>query len=132
MKIVLILLAVILSIHASFAQEIRFLAGGKYRMTIGFRVDPPWTFQRNVLDFRVLTGDNGQFSSGVEGLQTTLNFTVNHSTTSKQLKIFSLCCGGGTYKVDFFPTKPGSYSFRFQGTILGDNIDELFNCEYVF
>ncbi|MFQ6026730.1 MAG: hypothetical protein ACE5Q6_04350 [Dehalococcoidia bacterium] len=64
----------------------------------------------------------------VEGLESALQVEVTHvpSQTSKVMELRTVFGEPGHYTADLIPTAPGQYTFRFFGTVDGEELDETF------
>ena len=64
----------------------------------------------------------------VTGLEVTLQVEVTHAGTgdSTVRRLRPVFGADGAYAADLIPTVPGQYSFRFFGSIEGEDVDELF------
>ena len=147
------LLALFSSVALVFAHEGREV--GEYVIEIGWRVEPAYTGLMNGPEITVSRhsgGDeaehtegeatpepqgehtNGETeeheegeSSGVTGLEETLQIEVIFGPASKTLNLRPIVGEPGHYTADLIPTRPGDYTFRVFGTIEGTEIDETFS-----
>ena len=62
----------------------------------------------------------------VEGLADTLTVQVSYGSERREFSLSPLLGEPGAYVAHFIPTAPGTYVFRFRGTIEGIPIDEVF------
>ncbi len=105
------------------AHERRVVAG-KYAFVVGFLEEPAYVEEGNGVSLVVTDTQNS--NRPVEGVEKTLKVEV---TTAGQSKVFDLRTvfnREGGYQAQFIPTKEGSYTFRFFGTIAGTEINEKF------
>ena len=119
--IALVLLA--MTPFAALAHERR--AVDKYSFLVGFNVEPAIQGQPNGPQLTVTSPTEN--NRGVEGLATTLKFTVAYG--GGQPKEFPLRAVSGTpgrYVADFIPTRAGTYLFTFTGAIEGIPVNERF------
>ncbi|MDP9473527.1 MAG: hypothetical protein M3Q71_23175 [Chloroflexota bacterium] len=120
------------------AHEEREILGDRYRLTVGFVVEPAYAGQPNGLDLRVIefvrnaaTPSVGTPSATtvdtvpVRGLEKTLKVEVRTEDASVPL---DLQPGNRpeSYRATFFPTAPGDYTFQITGEIDGQPVDETF------
>lgn len=123
------------------AHEDRESGGGKYEITLGWRVEPAYTTLFNGPEFTVKpSGEDGHDDSaghndkeaehvddGIAGLEESLQIEVSYGGQSKLLRLRPVPNSPGHYTADLIPTQPGDYSFRVFGTIEGVEIDETFS-----
>jgi hypothetical protein len=106
---------------AALAHEKRVV--GKYTFVVGFLGEPAIQGQPNGLDLTI-TDANG---TPVEGAEKTLKVAIAYSGgTPKDLPLAARFGLKGKYTADVIPTKVGSYSFTFSGTLNGDPVTETF------
>lgn len=117
------LIALVLSAGLAGAHEHKTV--GDYTLTVGFLNEPSINEQPNGLDFRVAqgTGDNAK---PVEGLASTLKAEVKFGGQTMPLTLEPVFNVPGSYKANFIPTAPGTYSFHITGTINNTPVDETF------
>lgn len=128
---------------------------GEYTIEIGWRVEPAYTGLMNGPEITITRhGDeteeahseavatsepednhtnaevedhNAGESSGVTGLEDTLQIEVIFGPASKIINLRPVFEEPGHYTVDLLPTRPGDYTFRVFGTIEELEIDETFS-----
>jgi hypothetical protein len=105
------------------AHERRTVAG-KYTFVVGFLSEPTYVEDENGVS---LTVTNAQTNQPVEGLEKTLKVEVTAGSASKTFDMDVVFNKDGAYKADFIPTRAGSYSFRFFGTVEGTPVNEKFD-----
>jgi hypothetical protein len=117
------LIALVLSVRLASAHEHKTV--GDYTLTVGFLNEPSIDEQPNGLDFRVAqgTGDNAK---PVDGLAATLKAEVKFGGQTMPLTLEPVFNVPGSYKANFIPTAPGTYTFHISGTINNTPIDETF------
>lgn len=116
---------------AVLAHEGREVAGGKYRMIVGFLNEPVFAGDKSGLELRVTDNPPAQGSgepqyTGIEGLETTLQAEVIYGDQKLALPLEPAWRDPGAYVSYFYPTAVGDYSFHIWGTINGEQIDETF------
>jgi len=117
---ILALVAIMLP-TAALAHEKR--AVGKYTFVVGFLGEPAIQGQPNGLDLTI-TDANG---TPVEGAEKTLKVAIAYSGgTPKDLPLTARFGLKGKYTADVIPTKAGTYSFIFSGTLNGDPVNQTF------
>jgi hypothetical protein len=118
--VVLALVAVLLP-GAALAHEKRTV--GKYTFVVGFLNEPAIQGEPNGLDLTI-TDANG---NPVDGAEKTLKVGIAYSGgTPKDLPLSARFGLHGKYTTQVIPTKVGSYSFVFSGTLNGDPVIETF------
>ncbi|MBI5668499.1 MAG: hypothetical protein HZC41_10875 [Chloroflexi bacterium] len=144
----LILAALVYSpVYAHEGREV-----GEYTLEIGWREEPAYTGLMNGPEITVNrhggedehdegeatpeaegehtnTGeeDHAEESTGVTGLEDTLQIEVTFGPASKTLSLRPVRNEPGHYTADLIPMRPGDYTFRVFGTIEGIEIDETFS-----
>jgi hypothetical protein len=127
------LIALLASLMPSVASahEGREVAGGKYRMIVGFLNEPVFAGDKSGLELRVTDnppapeGSEPQYT-GIEGLETTLQAEVIYGDQKLALPLEPAWRDPGAYESYFYPMAVGDYSFHIWGTINGDQVDETF------
>jgi hypothetical protein len=106
---------------AALAHEKRVV--GKYTFVVGFLGEPAIQGQPNGLDLTI-TDANG---NPVQGAEKTLKVAIAYSGgTPKDLPLTARFGLPGKYTADVIPTKVGTYSFSFSGTLNGDPVNQTF------
>ncbi|WP_324717359.1 hypothetical protein U7230_03520 [Carboxydochorda subterranea] len=109
------------------AHETKVVGG--YRISVGMRVEPPYTDERNGLDLIVKrTSDD----SPVEGLEKSLR--VELTAPDGQQRSYALRAQfgqPGRYTADWLLTQPGVYRIRVFGYVGSQAIDETFSSHEV-
>jgi hypothetical protein len=124
---------------AAEAHETRTIADGRYQIVVGFIDEPVFAGDKSGLEFFVsdhsasatpVTGagsdDEEDAGAPVEGLEMTLKAEVIFSDQTMELPLSARFNTPGAYESVFFPMKPGDYTFRIYGTLVGTDIDESF------
>ncbi|MEZ4554534.1 MAG: hypothetical protein AB7L91_01265 [Dehalococcoidia bacterium] len=106
------------------AHESRVVGG--YSFVVGWSIEPAYEGLKNGVDLRVQLP--GSPPMPVEGLEETLQVEVTNVASGQQttLPIEAVFGTPGRYIAHVVPTVSGQYSFRFFGTIQGDQINETF------
>ena len=125
-----VLLAALTLVLAAAPQTVRAHEQrdvSKYRLEVGFFVEPAIEGQMNGIDLRVTDTTSQQ---PVTGLETTLQVEITCIPTNAS-QIFpssqsTPMATPGHYNNGFIPTMPGQYSFRFFGNIEGTPVNETF------
>jgi hypothetical protein len=124
---------------------------GEYVIEIGWRIEPAYTGLMNGPEVTITqhgsedeaehtepeatTEPEGEHtdveaeeeSSGVEGLDETLQIEVIFGPASRTLNLHPVFNEPGHYTADLIPMLPGDYIFRVFGTIEGFEVDETFS-----
>ena len=115
------------------AHESRTIADGAYEIVVGFKNEPVFAGDKSGLEFWVsevgaATPAAGAEDEGVpvEGLEETLQAEVIFEDQTMALPLEAAWDEPGAYGSDFFPSQPGTYTFRIYGTIGDTEIDETF------
>jgi hypothetical protein len=106
---------------AALAHERR--AVGEYTFIVGFLKEPAFEGETNGIDLRVVRTADEQ---PVEGLEQTLKAEVIVGPNSLTVPLRPRYRQPGAYNGEFVPTRPGSYTFRFTGTIGDRPVNETF------
>jgi len=118
---------VMFTVPSAYAHEHRTvtIANRQVQFTVGWIGEPAYVDQQNSVDFRAALAANG---NPVVGLENVLKVEV--STGSSQIVLSLEPREGrlGAYLADIIPTVPGSYAFRFFGTVNGTSVNERFTC----
>lgn len=115
-------LIVLSSTPSASAHERRTVAGN-YTFVVGFINEPALLEEPNGIDLRV---SNAQTNDPVEGVEKTLKVDVSVGGQTKTMDLRARFGQKGAYTADLFPTKPGTWVFRFYGTLEGVQVDERF------
>ncbi|HZN15468.1 MAG TPA: hypothetical protein VFB78_14445 [Acidimicrobiales bacterium] len=112
---------------AASAHEHRHVAGGKYSFTVGWGDEPAYSGFKNSVSLGIEDA-NGK---PVNDVTDTLKVEVSSGTQKTTLTMepnFEIGEFGdpGDYRAWMVPTRSGTYTFHFTGTIHGDAIDETF------
>ncbi|HEX5414073.1 MAG TPA: hypothetical protein VFZ25_00305 [Chloroflexota bacterium] len=106
---------------AALAHEKRVV--GKYTFVVGFLNEPSIQNQPNGLDLTITDAQGNP----VEGAEKTLKVAVSYSGgPAKDLPLRARFGLKGKYTADLIPTKAGSYSFAFSGSLNGDPVSATF------
>ena len=122
--VAVVLLTLIFSSVVS-AHEKRTIAGGKYDVKVGWKIEPAVVNQANGATIEIKKAGTQEIVSGVEKtLQVKIAEGGKELTT---LPLVPLADAPGTYTADFTPPGTGSYVWTFIGTIEGNAINEEFD-----
>ena len=98
-------------------------AVGKYTFVVGFIAEPAIQGQPNGLDLTISDASGNP----VEGAEKTLKVAIAFGGNSpKELPLRARFGLPGKYTADVIPTKAGTYSYIFSGTVGGDAVSETF------
>jgi hypothetical protein len=95
---------------------------GDYTFVVGFLNEPAYLEEANGASVRVTRPD----STPVEGLQQSLKVEITSGADTRTFDLTTVFGQPGLYVARFLPTKSGAYTFRFFGTIEGNEINERF------
>jgi hypothetical protein len=114
----------LLPASAAFAHEGR--TQGDLEMVVGFGTEPAFAGQPNSV--QLLLVHDGE---PVVDLGDTLDVEVSFGDQTQQFALepnFAVGAFGepGDYRAWFIPTRAGQYTFRFTGTIQGEDVDQTF------
>ncbi len=101
----------------------RRTVGGKYTFVVGWLNEPALLEEPNGIDLRIT---NAQTNEPVEGVEKTLKADVTAGGQTKTMDLEPRFGQKGAYTATILPTKTGTWTFRFYGTIEGTQIDEKF------
>ena len=104
------------------AHERRTVAG-RYTFVVGWLTEPALLEEPNGLDLRIT---NVQTNEPVEGAEKSLKADVTAGGQTRTFELKARFGQRGAYTADLIPTRAGSWSFRFYGTLDGTPIDERF------
>lgn len=96
---------------------------GNYVFVVGFMNEPAFEGELNGIWVSVTRKDTEQ---PVEGLAETLKAQVIHGASEREMALEPAFGEPGVYTSVFYPTADGDYTFRFFGTIEGNQVDESF------
>jgi hypothetical protein len=118
-----ILVVLLASIFPSIALAHERRTVGKYTFVVGWLNEPSYQGQQNGLDLTI-TDANG---TPVDGAEKTLKVGIAFGGgAAKDVPLRARFGLKGKYTTDVIPTKAGSYSFVFSGTLNGDAVNETF------
>ena len=113
--------------QSASAHEVRTV--GAYRFVVGWGTEPAYVGQENSVQLLLSSRATGK---PVVDLGSGLQVTVLYGTQAMALPLeptFDPDTGLGTpgdYRAWLFPTAPGSYTFRFTGTVGSQKVDQSF------
>jgi len=98
---------------------------GDLEMTIGFAEEPAYAGFPNAVQL-VLTHDGAPVTDLGDGLRVEVSFGDQTSEPMPLVPWFEAGGEGtpGEYRAPFTPSQPGPYTFRFTGTVDGEEVDE--------
>lgn len=105
------------------AHERRAVANGKYTFVVGFINEPALLEEPNGIDLRIT---DAATNAPVEGVDKTLKADIIVGGQTKSVPLRARFGQPGAYTADIFPTKSGTWAFRFYGDVGGTQIDERF------
>lgn len=106
---------------AASAHERRTVAGD-YTFVVGFLKEPALQGDPNGIDLRVSTAGD----QPVEGVEKTLKAEIVVGPNAMPIELRPRFRTPGAYNAEFIPTREGSYTFRFSGTVDGKPVNETF------
>lgn len=96
---------------------------GKYTFVVGFLNEPSIQGQPNGLDLTITDAQGNP----VEGAEKTLKVAIAYGGSApKDLPLRARFGMKGKYTADVIPTRAGTYTFIFSGTVNGDPVNERF------
>ena len=103
---------------------------GNITVELGWNNEPALTGQMNAAQLTVFTGtaDKPQY---VINAAANLDTTLVYGTTTKKIEFQPSPTTDGQYLAPILPTKEGTYTVVFKGTIQGQNIDTQINLDDV-
>jgi hypothetical protein len=109
---------------SAYAHEGRTV--GDYEFVVGFKNEPTFAGDKSGVEIRLSDAQGDPVVKGVE-LEVEVVF-AGESTTLPVEPDFVVGAFGepGAYGANFFPTRPGRYTFHLTGTVAGQDIDEEF------
>jgi len=110
----------------AYAHERRTV--GAFQFVVGWGDEPPYTGFKNSVQVTITQADGG----AVTELGDALNVEVIKGTERTSLPLVAnFRVGGfgtpGDFRAWLTPTRPDAYTFRFTGSIRGQNVDESFS-----
>jgi hypothetical protein len=118
-------LGVLLVASPATAHESREV--GPYTFVVGFGDEPAFAGQPNDAEVTI-TGTESE-DPVVDGVELEVEVAFGEATTTLEVSpnfIVGVFGEPGNYGADFFPSRPGQYSFRFFGTVEDLEVDETF------
>lgn len=122
----LVVVALILLVSSSLALAHERREVGKYVIEMGWRDEPALAGLLNAVFLEV---HDKATDEPVEGLEKTLTVSVSYGGITRSLQPQLRRAGGdekGVYVAEIIPTRAGDYTFRLQGKIEGQSVDERF------
>lgn len=100
---------------------------GPYTFVVGFGNEPAFSGQPNGAEVTISDTENEE--PVVEGVELDVEVMFGDDTTTLEVEpnfIVGVFGEPGNYGANFFPSRPGQYSFRFFGTVGDLEVDETF------
>jgi hypothetical protein len=100
---------------------------GPYTFVVGFGNEPAFAGQPN--GGEVTISETESEDPVVEGVELEVEVTFGDDSTTLAVEpnfVVGVFGQPGNYGADFFPSRPGQYSFRFFGTVGDQEVDETF------
>jgi hypothetical protein len=100
---------------------------GAYHVEVGFGDEPPYAGFKNSIQLLLSDGSGNPVTDLGDSLS--VDVTTGDQTMTMAIEPFFEVGGDGTpgdYRAWFIPTRPGTYSFHFTGSIKGQKVDETF------
>lgn len=123
----LVLAAVVTAVTLGFAGNARAHGHrevGEHSWTIGWTDEPAFVGFKNAVQLLLAHHDSEE---PVEGAEKDLKVVVSiGGEDTEPLELRTVFDSPGEYQADLIPTVPGDYTFRFSGTLEGEEIDESF------
>jgi hypothetical protein len=109
----------------ALAHEDREVGG--YEFVVGFKNEPVFAGDKSGVEVRLTDARSGD--PVVKGVELEVEVQFGDESTSFPIEpdfVVGAFGEPGLYGADFFPTRPGQYSFHITGTIAGQDVDETF------
>jgi hypothetical protein len=100
----------------------------RFRFVVGWAFEPALEGQKNAIELRVSTLQNGQ---PLTGLEKTLQVEFRYSEARARGKLQAVATTPGLYLADLTPTRAGVYEFRLRGTVENVEIEVTFKSDEV-
>jgi hypothetical protein len=100
---------------------------GEYTFSVGFSTEPAFANIPNGPEVTITKGRREE--PVVEGVDLDVEVIFGEESTTLGVEpafVVEVFGEPGNYNADMFPTRPGTYAFRFFGTVEGTAIDETF------
>jgi hypothetical protein len=108
------------------AHEHRSIDADKYRVVVGWDVEPPVQGQPNAATVQISLADTDP-PQVVEGAEQTLQLQVRQGRTMLQLPLYAVVGKPGLYAADVTPDHEGDAVLTLSGSISGDPVNEVFD-----
>lgn len=96
---------------------------GAYQFVVGWKVEPAFSDVSNAVQIFVRDGSGQPVTLGADDLKVEV---LQGGQRSDTLPLKSVFNSPGEYNAPMLPTRPGTYTFHFTGTIGGQKVDESF------
>lgn len=120
----------VMSSGSALGHNSKIVAGGQYRVSVGFIQEPIHTNEKNGLDLAIrVAGEKDPLPDLEAGLRAEIIAPGGQSR--RELPIRPRYGHPGRYTFDVVLTQPGQYSIRVWGQIKGASFDETFQISEV-
>jgi len=96
---------------------------GAYQFVVGWKVEPAFSDVNNNVQVFVRDGAGNPVTLGASDMKVEV---LQGGQKSDMLTLKSVFNSPGEYNAAMLPTRPGTYTFHFVGTIAGQKVDESF------
>jgi hypothetical protein len=126
MLVFALMAVVVLGTAPALAHEERDV--GPFHLAVGFGEEPAYAGQENSVQMFLHAASDQAVTDLGDTLKVEVSYQGKTMPALAMQPNFEVGEFGtpGDYRAFFFPTRPGSYSFHFTGTIKGQKIDETF------
>lgn len=100
---------------------------GPYTFVVGFGIEPAFSGQPNGAEVTITETETEE--PVVDGVELEVEVVFGEASTTLEVGpnfVVGVFGEPGNYGADFFPSRPGEYSFRFFGTVEDLDVDETF------
>ena len=112
----------VLSASPAAAHEHRHIAGGKYEFVVGWGSEPTYAGFLNTVSLAIKDAGGKPVTDTAD----TLKVDVASGGQKVTMPLKASDEDPGSYSAALVPTRPGNYTFTFNGTVHGDAINETF------
>ena len=125
------MLGLVLVLQASPASAHEHRVVGNVAMVVGWGVEPTYAGYLNAVEISLSEPGPTEEEEGPPISDAELQVEVlfgdeTSATTTGPLSLAESFSEPGVFETDMIPTRPGTYTFRFTGTVAGQDIDEVF------
>jgi hypothetical protein len=112
---------------AASAHEHRHVSNGKYSFTVGWGDEPAYSGFKNSVSLAIEDASEKPVTDVTDTVKVEVSSGTQKTTLTMEPNFKVGSYGDpGDYRAWMVPTRPGTYTFHFTGTIHGDAIDETF------